>query len=150
MSSHRDFDDKTEEITEKLKQSVVTIFSRYPVVSAYLYGSQVTGFTHAESDIDIAAYVMPDSELELNQELSLGRELEQNSGLKPIELRVINDLPLTIQDEILTTGILIYSADETERVDFETKTTALYFDYQPYIEYFRNTFLESVKKRGIM
>lgn len=108
------------------------------------------GVIHPESDIDIAVYLKPGSKLSLNDELTLGRKIEELSGLKPVDLRVINDMPLTIQGEILTKGILLYSADDKARVAFETKTIALYFDYIPHIDRFRKDFLESVKRTGIL
>ncbi|MBE0448789.1 MAG: hypothetical protein IBX64_11980 [Actinobacteria bacterium] len=66
--------------------------------------------------------------------MTLGRKVEEFSGLKPVDLRTVNDMPLTIQGEILTKGVLLCSADEKERVAYETKTLALYFDYLPYVE----------------
>jgi predicted nucleotidyltransferase len=93
MNSSGDSNDKTEKIVQKLADCMPAILLRYPVISAYLYGSQVAGFTHPDSDIDIAIYVKPGSELTLNQELDIGREIEQSSGLKPVELRALNGLP---------------------------------------------------------
>jgi len=103
-----------------------------------------------ESDIDIAVNLRPGSRLPVNEELSLGRTIENLSGLKPVDLRVINDMALTVQGEILTKGILLYSADDKARVAFETRTLALYLDYLPHLERFREDFLESVKKQGIL
>ena len=59
-------------------------------------------------------------------------------------------MPLTLQGEVLTRGILLYSADERERVAFETRTLSRYFDYLPHIERYREAFLASVKERGIL
>lgn len=113
-----------------------------------MFGSYARGIIHPESDIDIAVYLKPGSKLSLNDELTMGREVEELSGLKPVDLRVIDDMPLTIQGEILTKGILLYSVDDKEWVAFETRTIALYFDYLPHIERFRKDFLESVRRRG--
>lgn len=137
-------------IVETLVRVLDAILAEYPVVGAYLFGSYARGVAYPESDIDIAVYLRPGSKLPLNDELTLGRKIEERSGLKPVDLRVINDMPLTIQGEILTRGILLYSADDKERVAFETRTLALYFDYLPHIERFRRDFLESVRRRGIL
>lgn len=143
-------DSRKDEIIEILTRILSNILMRYPVVSAYLYGSYAKGVIRPESDIDIAIYLKPGTKLSLNDELTLGSEIEKLCGFKPVDLRVINDMPLTIQGEILAKGILLYSADDKERVAFETRTLALYFDYLPHIERFRKDFLESVKKRGIL
>ncbi|MEW5707014.1 MAG: nucleotidyltransferase domain-containing protein [Actinomycetota bacterium] len=137
-------------IVESLARALDAALAKYPVVSAYLFGSYARGVIHPKSDIDIAVYLKPGSKLSLNDELTLGRKIEEISGLKPVDLRVVNDMPLTIQGEILTKGILLYSADDKERVAFETKTIALYFDYIPHIERFLKDFLESVKRKGIL
>lgn len=137
-------------IVENLARVLDAALAKYPVVSAYLFGSYAKGVIHPKSDIDIAIYLKPGSKLSLNDELTLGRKIEELSGLKPVDLRVINDMPLTIQGEILTNGILLYSMDDKARVAFETKTIALYFDYIPHIDRFRKDFLESVKSKGIL
>lgn len=143
-------DNGKDKIIEILARVLSDILSSYPVVSAYLFGSYAKGAIHPESDIDIAIYLKPGIKLSLNDELTLGREIEKMSGLKTVDLRVINDLPLTVRGEILVKGTLLYSADDKERVTFETRTLALYFDYLPHIERFRKDFLESVKRWGIL
>ncbi|MBS3909378.1 MAG: nucleotidyltransferase domain-containing protein [Actinobacteria bacterium] len=141
---------KKEKPIENLKRVLGPILAGYPVVSAYLFGSYAGGVVRPESDIDIAVNLRPGSRLPVNEELSLGRTIENLSGLKPVDLRVINDMALTVQGEILTKGILLYSADDKARVAFETRTLALYLDYLPHLERFREDFLESVKKQGIL
>ncbi len=37
-----------------IKQALEPVLSRFPVAFVYLYGSQMRGQTHAESDVDIA------------------------------------------------------------------------------------------------
>ncbi len=139
-----------EKTVAALTGSLNKVLAKYPVVSAYLFGSYARGNIRPGSDIDIALYVRPHSTLSLDEELTLGREIEELSGLRPLDVRVMNDMPLTIQGEILTRGILVFSADEKGRVSYETKTLALYFDYLPHIEYFRKEFLKSVANRGIL
>ena len=138
------------DIVENLARALNAALAKYPVISAYLFGSYARGVIHPGSDIDIAIYIRPGTKLSLNDELTLGSKIEELSRLKPVDLRVINNMPLTIQGEILTKGILLYCADDKERVAFETKTIALYFDYIPHIDRFRKDFLESVKRKGIL
>ncbi|MBE0448783.1 MAG: nucleotidyltransferase domain-containing protein [Actinobacteria bacterium] len=150
MNINRRSDSKKEEIIIILTESLSKVLTKYPVISAYLFGSYARGNAHPGSDIDIAIYIEPVSKLSLDEELTVGREVEAKSGLKPIDLRIMNDMPVTVQGEILTRGVLLYSADDKERVTYETKTLALYFDYLPHIERFRKEFLKSVEERGIL
>lgn len=150
MSAKKRSENITEKTVAALTGSLNKILAKYPVVSAYLFGSYAKGDIHLGSDIDIALYVRPHSILSLDEELTLGREIEELSGLAPIDVRVMNDMSLAIQGEILTRGILLFSVDEKERVSYETRTLALYFDYLPHIQYFRKEFLKSVADRGIL
>ncbi|NCO65116.1 nucleotidyltransferase domain-containing protein [Candidatus Aquicultor secundus] len=150
MSAKKRSENITEKTVAALTGSLNKILAKYPVVSAYLFGSYAKGDIHLGSDIDIALYVRPHSILSLDEELTLGREIEELSGLAPIDVRVMNDMSLAIQGEILTRGILLFSVDEKERVSYETRTLALYLDYLPHIQYFRKEFLKSVADRGIL
>jgi len=150
MSAKKRSENITEKTVAALTGSLNKILAKYPVVSAYLFGSYAKGDIHLGSDINIALYVRPHSILSLDEELTLGREIEELSGLAPIDVRVMNDMSLAIQGEILTRGILLFSVDEKERVSYETRTLALYLDYLPHIQYFRKEFLKSVADRGIL
>jgi len=116
----------TDTRVEKIKNSLFAIapgiFSKHPVLFAYLYGSYATGVVHPFSDLDIGIYIdkVPDSK-HLELELSLSLEIDANieSGVAS-EVRIINNLPLVILGKTITEGALIYSRDEIIRVDFET------------------------------
>lgn len=65
------------------------------------------------------------------------------------DVRPIDNAPLRVKGEILTEGILLYSSNEDFRVDFETTTRDRYFDFKPSLNYIREIYFESIKKRGI-
>ena len=48
-----------------LRPQLECFFRQRPVLLAYLFGSQTTGYTHAESDIDVA--VLLDASLTPNE-----------------------------------------------------------------------------------
>ena len=135
---------------EKIKNSLFAIapgiFSKHPVLFAYLYGSYATGVVHPFSDLDIGIYIdkLPDSK-HLELELSLSLEIDANieSGVAS-EVRIINNLPLVILGKTITEGALIYSRDEIIRVDFETSVRSAYFDFLPVIQRYHSTYIDSI------
>ena len=132
---------------EQIKNALITeaagIFKYQPVLVAYLYGSYATGLVHPFSDIDIAILVEDHAVKEgLELELALSLQIDQKLNCRAkSEVRIINNLPLTVKGKIVTEGIRLYSANESERVLFEKCALGAYFDFRPVIEaYQRNYF----------
>ncbi|RLG27975.1 hypothetical protein DRN98_10170 [Methanosarcinales archaeon] len=133
------------EIRNSLIEFCPQIFHNHPVQFGYLYGSYSTGAVHPFSDLDIAVYSVPASKREnMMLELMLALEIDQKlpDEVKS-EVRVINALPLLVKGQIVTTGILIYSRDDTLRVDFETSVRGMYFDFLPSIRNYERDYLDS-------
>ena len=135
-------------VEQKIKESIIRlapqIIKSHPVLFAYLYGSFATGYVHPFSDIDIAIYtgkVSPAKSLELELLLSLKFDEKLDCKAKS-EVRIINNLPLVIKGQIISDGFLIYSANEVERVDFETRVRSAYFDFLPVIQNYQRVYLE--------
>jgi len=135
-------------VEENIKQSIIRlspqIFDNHPVLFAYLFGSFATGCSHTFSDIDIAVYtegVTPVKSLELELMLSLKFDEKLDCKAKS-EVRIINNLPLVIKGQILSDGLLIFSDNEVERVDFETRVRSAYFDFLPVIQNYQRVYLD--------
>ena len=128
-------DTHVEKIRNSLRAIASGIFSRYPIMFAYLYGSYVTGIVHPYSDLDIGVYIKNlQDRKHLELELSLSLEFDNSLKTKAAsEVRIINNLPLVLLGNIVTEGVLIYSRDEILRVDFETSVRSAYFDFLPVI-----------------
>jgi predicted nucleotidyltransferase len=119
------------------------------VIAAYLYGSHVRGDAGAGSDIDVAV-LLEDAESHSSLDLlRLGRELEAQSGMKNIDVRLLNDAPLAARGRILTEGKLLYSGNDSKRVDFEVTCRSRYFDFLPHLEYLRKAFIRRTAERGL-
>ena len=135
---------------EKVRNSLIAIapeiFSKLPVLFAYLYGSYATGIVHPYSDLDIGIYIenLQDSK-HLEFELSLSLELDNLLKTEVAsDIRIINKLPLVILGNIVTEGALIYSRDKILRVDFETSVRSAYFDFLPVIHRYNSAYIDSV------
>ena len=138
---------RVNKIRDSLSAIVPGIFSKHPVLFAYLYGSYATGVVHPFSDLDIGIYIekVPDRKyLELELSLSLEFDAGMETGIAS-EVRIINNLPLVILGKMITEGALIYSRDEVIRVDFETSVRSAYFDFLPVIQNYHRTYIDSFR-----
>lgn len=139
-------DERIEKIHSDFLTLAPDIFGKHPILFAYLYGSYATGLVHPFSDLDIGIYVTKISRRKyLNLELSLALEIDEKleSGI-PSEVRIMNELPLMIKGNIITEGVLIFSGNETIRVDFETSIRDAYFDFLPVIRRYQRTYMENI------
>lgn len=141
---------KPSNLIEEIHRIAPAIFSGYPVLFAYLYGSFATGTTHPFSDLDIGVYLRPEAAHNfLEIELDLAIEIDRDLGhIIETEVRAINNLPLMFAGHILTEGILIYSTDESARVEFEVLTRKKYFDFVPVINEYHKAYINSVLGRS--
>ncbi len=108
------------------------------ILLAYLHGS----FLGAEPfrDIDVAAYLDPNAFRNTDEmfdySLSLAAELDLAISGATIDLRPLNLAPLPFKFTVVTHGCLLFVKDEGMRVDFETRTRNLYFDFLPHLRFY--------------
>lgn len=121
----------------------------YRVVAVYLFGSHARDTALPNSDIDIAVLLDSDEEHTPLILLRLGRDLEKQTGLKNIDVRLLNDAPLAAKGRIITEGQLVYSEDDRARVDFEVRTRSLYFDFLPHLTHLREAFIKRTAESGL-
>jgi predicted nucleotidyltransferase len=105
------------------------------ILFGYLYGSSVTDPDLLGSDIDVGVYLKPgDLNAYVKKEEQLTAFLVSHLHNDRIDLRIINTLPLLLKYNILRDGILIFSRDEHERVDFETTSMIRFFELKPSLD----------------
>ncbi len=108
------------------------------ILFAYLYGSFVTDPELLGSDIDVGVYLKPgDLNAYVKKEDQLTAFLVSHLHNDRIDLRIINTLPLLLKYSILRDGILIFSRDERERVDFETTSMIRFFELKPHFDEYK-------------
>ena len=132
-----------ENVIQKLQMGSAGVFTGYPVLFAYVYGSCATGTNHPFSDVDIGVYIEPDTvdsalAIELDLSLALDKLLEHNIET---DVRCLNTLPLNFVGQVLAESILIYSRDESSRVDFEVRTRMKYFDFVPVLQGYHGAYI---------
>ena len=142
---------KTETLVSQLQSILPEILSNSPVAAAYLFGSAAEDHATPLSDVDIALVVRhnlsPYDQLKL--ELRLEGELADRADIANADVRVINQAPLSIRGQVATRGILVYSADEDIRIEFETTSRDEYFDYEPIARKLRQAFFADIRERGL-
>lgn len=119
------------------------------IIAACLYGSHARGEVRAASDIDVAVLLEDHSSLSALDLLKLGQELEEQTGLNNIDLRPLNDAPLSANGSIPTEGKLLFSGDDSARVDFEVRIRGLHFDFLLRLRYHQKEFIHRTAEKGL-
>lgn len=104
------------------------------ILFAYLYGSVARGEAGKSSDVDIAIFIERNFKRHVFYEIEIAREIEEYTGLKDVEVVVLNDKSLRFLNQVLRYGKLIFSRDEKARILFEMDVTKRYIDFKPYYE----------------
>ncbi len=120
-------------ILKALAPRLQHLFLQHRLPLAYLFGSQAAGLTHAESDVDVA--VLLNESLTADERfaarLTLIGELSRIFRTDNVDVVILNDAPPLLAYEVLRGGVLLYSADERVRVEFQVHTLRSYEDTEP-------------------
>ncbi len=105
------------------------------LAAAYLYGSAVTGNAGPGSDLDIALVLVDGAEPgPLFAETVSARLAERLGFAGEVDAHRVDHLPLPVRGRVVTEGVLVFERDPERRVEFETSTRRLYFDFLPFLE----------------
>ena len=123
---------------DRLTAAVQALGEDEPEVAViYLFGSAATGSAHPRSDIDLAV-VLRDPDAPSVQDPLLAERLAATLQLAlpahEIDLHLAHRLPLPVRGRVVTTGRPLFVRDDAVRVEFETSTRRLYFDFLPFLE----------------
>jgi uncharacterized protein len=108
------------------------IFAKYPeIMAAYLFGSQASGQTHHESDLDIALF--PRLPTLREQKLDLLKDLA-GEGFDTVDLVILDTDDIVLRFEAVHQNRLLYAAPEFDHASTFSKIIRQYFDFLPYLE----------------
>lgn len=125
--------------------------SNYPVVFAYLFGSQATGKASRLSDIDLALYLNESTVKSERFEIRLDVTAELNSMMKnPVDVIILNDVPLSLRYEVLKHGKLILCKDREKRIETEITILSKYLDRRYYDKRRAEIILGQMSKRVLV
>lgn len=118
---------------------------------AYLYGSAAKGKAGKLSDVDIG--VLLDESLSKKERFDLQLKFmgEIAALLKTdrIDLVAMNDVPLSLNYEIIKANRPVFVGDKMGKIDFEQKVLSRYLDRRYYEKRAASEFLRKVATRGI-
>ena len=141
---------------ESIKRTLQVYFENRPeVVLAYLFGSIVKNKTGRFHDIDIAVLVTPGLEKELDQQMPYGYgaclNVEVANVLKysPIDIVLLNHAPPLLLKQVISTGNLIFSRSEMDRIRFEVTSLKSYADTE-HIRRIKRLYLKQRIEKGLL
>jgi predicted nucleotidyltransferase len=134
----------TEAERETISARIVAFLEKRPdILFVYLHGSFVA--SDMFRDIDVAVFLAKVPLSPLEYELSLEMELGDTLRKYPVDVRVLNNAPLSFRYNVIRHGKAVTVAHDDARCDFEETTLSNYFDFAP----FRKTYLKEVLGLGI-
>lgn len=128
---------------ESILEDITSALERHSeIILAYVFGS----FIHCDtfSDIDIGVLTGEGIDPCLNFELNLEIEIEDIVNY-PIDIRVINNAPLSFCQNVIRHGRVILESDADMHADFMGKILKEYFEFAP----FRRRYLREVANAPI-
>jgi predicted nucleotidyltransferase len=147
-----------EQLLPCLRAQMPGVLADRPVMLAYLYGSVADGSALPFSDVDIALVLEPHCPLSAYErmllELDIASEVERGCGVQKADVRSVDLAPLTVRGTVVTDGRLLYSRDETFRVEYEVYTRKLYFDFLPVVRMMRHAYFDhmgaELRRQGVL
>lgn len=116
-------------ITKKFQQKL----KRKGVNLVFLFGSQVKGFTHKESDVDIAVLLGERVKVTnyFKKCIELSSVFKELFPCKEREIVILNQAPPLLKHEVLAGGRLLFLVDEDEFTRFNLQAVHQYEDTKP-------------------
>lgn len=98
------------------------------VLFAYVYGSFGRGEPDFK-DIDLAVFLKRVPLQAMDYEAKLAKKLECVTAGRPVEVRLINSMPLLLKSRLVKEGVLLFSRDVKATLNFETFLMGEYLDF---------------------
>ena len=140
------------EVTDELRRKVAQALAGQPVLFAYLFGSAVTGQTHAESDIDVAVYIDPklDTKQHFKAHLDAMASVAKafKVALELVDPTLLNEAPQLLRSVVMNEGKVLYERDRGARIDFELRTLQRERDERYFRDQYTQVFLKRLAATG--
>ena len=140
---------KTQGFIRQLQQAAQKLADdNEEVMIVYLYGSVVEGYAHERSDIDLAVVIDKNKcQKSFLEQMRYSDPFEEAFRREKIDLRVLNDAPLSFKYAVVAKGTILYSRDADFTETFETKVQKTYWDFQPHLLEYSRELLTSLAGR---
>ena len=120
----------------------------HQVIAAYLFGSHAKGTAGPLSDVDIA-YLL-DENVKSRKMEEVGNILYASitACLRTDEISFVclNEAPVSVRYAVVSSGKVIYCADEAKRIEFEESTMHMYIDTRHIREEYYKYLFEKIRE----
>lgn len=136
------------QISSQAKEEIIThirsFLEKLPdLLFAYVHGSFITD--EKFRDVDVAVYLKAAPVSPLQMELDLETEVLDVVKKYPVDVRILNNAPLSFRYNVIKHGKSLVVIDDDARSNFEESTFSHYFDFAPY----RKLYLKEALGRGV-
>ena len=111
---------------------ISAIAEKYRLSLVVLFGSQATGKTHKESDVDIA--YLPGRPLSPEEEININYELTLVSRTDRVDTVNLRNAPGLLLKQIVDQGVIFYEKTGTEFAELEIYAMRRYKEATPLFE----------------
>jgi predicted nucleotidyltransferase len=119
-------------------QLLSQVFKNHPDVQAvYLFGSSVSGRTHAESDLDLA--IVPRHHRVRAAKLDMLADLAR-VGFCNVDLVFLDTDDIVLKYEAVRQNQVVYQTEDFDRGSFYSEVVRKYLDFLPYLEVQRKAY----------
>jgi hypothetical protein len=129
-------------IIQRLRDAVSSLPSLWV---AYLYGSFLSRDDFRDIDIGLFIDSGLDKEHNLKFAANVGAILEESLGFRyECDIRILNEEPVWFSYEVISTGMVLFTRNENERIDIETGVLIEYQDIKSMYDLFDREYLAQV------
>jgi len=127
-------------------KELMTVFRENKVSFVYLFGSQASGNSGKDSDVDIAVMLPFEMKKEERFDLRLNLMGKISEILKKkVDIVVLNDIrSLYFKYIIIKEGKIIYKESDLSPAEFESKALGIYFDFRPFLENYNKDYVKRI------
>ena len=129
------------------EQNIKYICEKYFIREAYIFGSEISGFKHPESDLDIGIILkngLPETGKIMRIYGDIYSDLSMVFPEEEIDLVFLEEAPLHFQFKVLTEGRQIYLTDIEQSYNYKENIINLYLDWKYFIDDFYQGILETI------
>ena len=116
-----------------------TLSGRPEILDAYLFGSQARGTARADSDVDVAVYLDPATDMNagFGVDAAITADLMRALGRNDIDVVLLNRADPVLYHRVLRDGVRLLVRDSKATAGREGYALSRYFDFLPQLEKIR-------------
>ncbi len=125
--------------SELVNKLAGVLAGRAEILEAYLFGSQARGTAQAHSDVDVAVYVDPATDMDrgFGIDAEISADLMSVLGRNDVDVVMLNRADPVLYHRVLRDGVRLLVRDPKGTAGREGYALSRYFDFLPQLEKIR-------------